>query len=102
MTTGWAWFGADNVEEFDHLRDLRFDGWLYVAQKQAEHQRQESFNAEVRKYNLAQFNLPSEKIAHYAAQAYDAVQLFAHAATQLLAEGQNLHNIFPGMSQGML
>ena len=47
----------------------------------------QAFHADVREYNLKIFNVSATSISQYAASLYNSVYLYAHAATQLLAEG---------------
>ena len=89
---GWAWIGVDTVgdavDAVQHDAKTALCGWLYILPAQSDGMA--GFHSLVREYNHKYFNLTGTSINPFAANLYDAVFLFAHAATRMLAAGGDI------------
>ena len=115
---GWAWIGdvtvigaeqADMITSdalIENAKDA-LHGWIYLAVFKKSSAIIDEFYEQVKDYGRRDFNLSKDVTARdidaFAASLYDAVFLFAHAATRMLSEGgdvqdgklmvQTMHNI---------
>ena len=90
---GWAWVLP---EEFNipELTISQMDGWLYV-QPLLPSEGMQAFAEQVSQYTKSVFNitLPADLVdLTWSVALYEAVMLYAHAATKVLREGGNLRN----------
>ena len=107
---GWAWIGPDSLGETEFgIRSLAekdpelasqvqsaFHGWLAVAARpEKPSPALNSFLALASIYGQIHFNLSASSISNqYAVRYYDAVQIFAHAMTDVLAKGGDANDGF--------
>ena len=96
--TGWSWVGIDEVPsalQSVSISDLAkakeaLYGYLYIIPKPVV---LTDFEQQVRSYGQRYFNISSPGIiSNYAASLYDAVFLFAHAATRVISEGGDVND----------
>ena len=88
MAAGWAWAGVDTVPIVQGEAKQALDGWLYFVL--AQNVSLERFHEDVRAYGERYFDQSPDSISVYAASLYDAVFLFAHAATRVISEGSDV------------
>lgn len=96
-SASWAWLGVDNVAGAELLATATMTdrarqalhGWLFFMPKQAPPQQSAEFHRQVRAYGQKHFGLSPAQAAVdlYAAELFDAVYLFAHAATRVMEAG---------------
>ena len=96
-SASWAWLGVDNVAGAELLATATMTdrarralhGWLFFMPKQAPPQQSAEFHRQVRAYGQKYFGLSPAQAAVdlYAAELFDAVYLFAHAATRVMEAG---------------
>ena len=89
MSAGWAWFV---VEEKVPVSGMA--GWLFFRTFLASEAMQ-VFVKEVSDYTKSHFNVtvsPESVDITFSAALHDAIMLYAHAATNVLAEGGDLHD----------
>ena len=85
---GWAWLLTD-----DRLVSTMAGGWLWFRTFLASDM--QAFAKQVSDYTKSHFNIsvfPDSVDLPYSAALYDAVMLYAHAATKVLTQGGDLHD----------
>ena len=88
MTSGWAWLVSEEITSVPAMA-----GWLYFRPFLASDM--QAFTKQVRDYSKSHFNIsvrPDSVELAYSVTLYDAIMLYAHAATKVLSEGGNLHD----------
>ena len=88
MTTGWAWLLMDEIVA---EKDMR--GWLWFRPFLGSDM--QAFAKQVSDYSKSHFNIsvhPDSVDLANSAALYDAIMLYTHAATKVLAEGVDLHD----------
>ena len=68
------------------------DGWLYIITAQIKSAKLSRFYDDVRSYSEQHFDVSPSSVDVYAIALYNAVYLFAHAATRVLREGGDVKN----------
>ena len=89
MTTGWGWIVPITDVAIEPMQ-----GWIYVPPFLPSEGMQ-AFSQQVSDYTQSRFNisLPAESVDRtYSVALHDAVMLYAHAATKVLAEGGDVHD----------
>ena len=97
---GWAWISTDTLpgaELAAHTSTrkrakIALFGWLYIWHAQSKLPGLAQFYQQVKTFGKRQFGLNISSVDPYAAQLYDSVYLYAHAATQVLAAGGAVNN----------
>ena len=97
---GWAWFGSSGIvgAELTVDRTMReraktaLSGWLYVMPAQLQAQALAQFYRKVKTYGRQFFGFNISTVNPEATQLYNAVYLYAHAATNVLAMGGTVSN----------
>ena len=95
ISKGWAWFGTEDVAGAENAVDASIRdrakralfGWLFILPAQTQSAAMNTFYDEVKEYGQQQFNLSISSVSSSAVQTYDAIFMYAHAATQVLAAG---------------
>ena len=88
MTTGWAWLV---IEEDIAVKGMA--GWLWFTPFLSSDMR--SFAKQVSDYSKSHFNItvsPDSVQLTYSTALYDAIMLYAHAATKVMSEGGDLQD----------
>ena len=85
MATGWAWLVSHSVSAIA--------GWLWFRPFLASNM--QAFAKQVSEYSMSHFNisvLPDSVDLGYSVALYDAIMLYAYAATKVLSEGGDLQD----------
>ena len=89
MTQGWAWISPEERPATHHLQ-----GWCFL-RPFLPSKGMQAFAEHVSDYSKSSFNISLSTDAvdlTYSVALHDAVMLYAHAATSVLAEGGNLND----------
>ena len=96
---GWAWFSLDTVADvasrgFENGNSMKtaLNGWLYLSTSAPKSPALTLFYDRVKTYGKRHFNLNISSVNPYAAPLYDAILLFARAATRVLEAGGEVNN----------
>ena len=95
MDAGWAWVGMDTVPGAEHIVPASapaLSGWLYLIVADNDSQKMSNFYEDVRSYGGKYFDSTPDSVSVYSASLYDAVHLFAHAATRVIRDGGKSNN----------
>ena len=87
MTTGWAWLVSEERTPVSALA-----GWLWFRPFLSDVQ---SFAKQVSGYSMSHFNIsvcPDSVDLAYSVALFDAIMLYAHAATKVMLEGGDLRD----------
>ena len=90
MTGGWAWLVP--YEQLQGISDMI--GWLFP-RPMLPTEGIQAFAKQVSDYTKSKFDIPLSTDSvdlPYAAALYDAIMLFAHAATKVMSEGGDLYD----------
>ena len=88
LSAGWAW-----LVEADKVAVPDMAGWVWFRPFLASDMR--AFAMQVSDYSKSHFNIsvpPNLVDLTYSTALYDAIMLYAHAATKLMSEGSDLHD----------
>ena len=89
MTNGWAWL----VLSDEGMARTEMAGWLFFRPSLGSDM--QAFAKQVSDYSKSHFNTtvsPDAVDLTYSTALYDAILLYAHAATQVMSEGHDVHN----------
>jgi len=90
-SVGWAWVLTEGIVA--NLPE-RIQGWLYI-QPLLPSKGMQAFAEQVSEYSKSRFNIPVDADSidlTYSQTLYDAVMLYAHAATKVLSDGGDLRD----------
>ena len=100
MASGWAWVHPHLNHPYRDQRGLyrhlgrQMQGWIYLRPLLPSHGMQ-AFAGQVSSYTKSRFNITISADSvdlTYSTALYDAIMLYAHAATKVLSEGGDLYN----------
>ena len=95
MVAGWAWIGTDTVPGAEHMVAASAPalmGWLYMIVADNNSPKILNFYEDVKSYGGKYFDSAPDSVDVYSASLYDAVYLFAHAATRVIHGGGASNN----------